>query len=104
MTGLEIARKVVSEGLHCFRVRSGQELVQPGPGAKGLKHWAQPRPLEYDCRPWPGGKKKGWVLLDHFTASAIVAWPMPWRNQGIRETGKCLNGSQFRLWRSVHLD
>lgn len=25
------------------------------------------------ARPWPGGNKKGWGMLDAFTASAIVA-------------------------------
>ena len=30
-------------------------------------------PLEYDCKPWFTGNKRGWVALDSFSASAIVA-------------------------------
>jgi hypothetical protein len=54
MTGIEVARKVAAEGVHVFRPR------KDAPG-------------EYDAKPFFSGSKRGWVALDAFSASAIVA-------------------------------
>lgn len=54
MTNIEVARKVVAEKqAHLFRERKGE-------------------PGQYDAKPYGGGSKRGWVILDGFTASAIV--------------------------------
>lgn len=55
MTGLEIATKVVEERTAClFRKK------RTGEG--------------YDCKQYEGSKR-GWSLLDHFSASAVcVVW------------------------------
>lgn len=29
-------------------------------------------PNEYDAKPWPGGNKRGWTLLDAYSASAVT--------------------------------
>lgn len=54
MTNIEVARKVVAEKqAHLFRERKD---------ATG----------QYDAKSYDGGSKRGWVILDGFTASAIV--------------------------------
>jgi hypothetical protein len=73
MQGIEIARKVIAEGVHVFRVREGQTVITPPAGNLKLGAWEQPAPIEYDAKPWPGGNKRGWVMLDSFTAGHIVA-------------------------------
>lgn len=60
MTGIDCARRAASDGAQVVRMRSG------------------PRPYnvsgpEYDCKPYFSGNKRGWVALDSFSASAIVA-------------------------------
>lgn len=53
MTNIEVARKVAAEKqAHLFRERKGE-------------------PGQYDAKPYGGGSKRGWMLLDGFTASAI---------------------------------
>lgn len=56
MTSIEVARQAKDNGAQLFRFRKGTE--------------AQP---QYDCKPIFTGNKRGWVLLDSFSASAIVA-------------------------------
>lgn len=54
MTGIEVARTAAQEGVHVFRSRK----EQPG---------------QYDAKPYFCGNKRGWVALDSFSASAIIA-------------------------------
>lgn len=54
MTAIELARKTKEEGVHVFRPRKDQ-------------------PGQYDAKPYFTGRKSGWVILDSFSASAIVA-------------------------------
>lgn len=55
MLGIEVAKKVVEEKqAHLFRARAGA-------------------PGEYDARPYGAGSKRGWIVLDGFSAGAIVA-------------------------------
>ena len=54
MTFIEICRKIVSEHqAHVIRERKGE-------------------PNQYDCKPWGEGKRGGWLLIDGFSASAVV--------------------------------
>lgn len=55
MTSIEVARETVTNGCTLFRFRKGTE-----------------KSPEYDCKPW-NGNKRGWIILDSFSASAIVA-------------------------------
>lgn len=54
MKSIEIARLAATEGAQLFRPRKDA-------------------PKEYDCKPIFTGSKRGWILLDSFSASAIVA-------------------------------
>jgi hypothetical protein len=54
MTGIEAARLATTEGCQVFRPR------KDAPG-------------EYDVKPYFTGRKGGWVALDSFSASAIIA-------------------------------
>jgi hypothetical protein len=54
MNAIEIAEKVVAEGAMVFRERVGE------PGV-------------YDAKPYFSGNKRGWIAMDSFSASAIVA-------------------------------
>ncbi len=54
MTGIEVAQFVNDHGVSLFRRRKDA-------------------PLEYDVKPYFTGNKRGWVVLDHFTASAVLA-------------------------------
>lgn len=54
MKAIDVARLVKAEGCHVFRDR------KDAPG-------------EYDAKPFFTGSRKGWVALDAFSASAIVA-------------------------------
>lgn len=57
MTGIEVARSVVeTKQAHLFRLRSD----------------AQVAPYHYDARPYGAGAKRGWIVLDLYSASAIV--------------------------------
>lgn len=52
MNAIEVCRKIVTEHqCHVIRHRGG---------------------TEYDAKPWGTGNHKGWVIVDAFTASAIV--------------------------------
>ena len=53
MRAIEVARLVVKDGCHVFRNRKGS-------------------PGEYDAKPYFTGSRRGWVVLDRYTASAIV--------------------------------
>lgn len=55
MTTIEIAEKIVTEGT--------AHLYRPTKGA----------PHSYDAKPYGGGNKRGWVILDLFSAGAIVS-------------------------------
>ena len=55
MTGIEVAKQCNTEG--------GAMLFRP----------RKAEPGQYDAKPWACGNKRGWVLLDTFSASAIVA-------------------------------
>ena len=52
MTFVEICQQASEVGLQIVRERKGE-------------------PNQYDAKPWPGGNKRGWFLLDTFTASAV---------------------------------
>lgn len=54
MKAIDVARLAKAEGCHVFRERKGV-------------------PGEYDAKPFFTGSRKGWVALDSFSASAIVA-------------------------------
>ncbi len=55
MTALEVAQKVAAEKqAHLFRER------KDAPG-------------QYDAKPYGGGSSRGWVILDSYSASAILA-------------------------------
>lgn len=54
MTGIECAKQAASEGAQLLRARK----KEPG---------------QYDCKPIFTGSKRGWFVLDSFSASAIVA-------------------------------
>ena len=55
MTGIEVARQCKAEGAMLFRPKK----AEPG---------------HYDAKPWGvGNKRQGWIILDTFSASAIVA-------------------------------
>ncbi len=55
MTAIEVAVKVCAEKqCHLFRPRIGE-------------------PGQYDAKAWGNGSKRGWVALDLWTASHIVA-------------------------------
>lgn len=54
MKSIDVARLVKAEGVHVFRPR------KDAPG-------------EYDAKPFFTGSRRGWVALDVFSASAIVA-------------------------------
>lgn len=54
MTAIELAREVVAT--------CGARLARPRKDAPG----------QYDAKPYFTGSKRGWVLLDLFTASTIV--------------------------------
>jgi hypothetical protein len=56
MNAIEVARQAKENGAQLFRFRHGTE-----------------RQPEYDCKPWGTGNKRGWIILDSFSASAIVA-------------------------------
>jgi hypothetical protein len=56
MTAIEVCRQAKENGAQLFRFRKGTEQAP-----------------EYDCKPWATGNKRGWVILDSFSASAIVA-------------------------------
>lgn len=53
MKAIEIARLVKAQGVHVFRERKGE-------------------PGTYDAKPFFTGSRRGWVVLDAFSASAIV--------------------------------
>jgi hypothetical protein len=55
MKAIEICQKIVYDRA-CFVVRPRADT-----------------PGEYDAKLWPGGSKRGWIFVDLFTASAIVA-------------------------------
>lgn len=59
MTIQDCARLAKTEGFQLIRYRK-DSLTQTGIA-------------EYDCKPGFTGSKRGWVLLDSFTAGAIVA-------------------------------
>jgi hypothetical protein len=59
MHAIEIARKVVAER-QCHLLRERKDTPA---GTEGK---------QYDARPYGEGSKRGWTLLDGFTASAIV--------------------------------
>lgn len=54
MTSIEVIRRAHTEGAQLFRRRE----------AEGV---------QYDCKPIFTGSKRGWILLDSFTASAVMA-------------------------------
>jgi hypothetical protein len=54
MTSIEVAQKVREEGVQLFRPTKGT-------------------PGQYDCKAFFTGSKRGWVALDSFSASAILA-------------------------------
>ena len=58
MTGIEVARAVVTEK-QCHLARPRQEQA-PG------------EPIQYDCKPTFTGSHKGWFYVDLFSASAIT--------------------------------
>lgn len=64
MQAIEVAKKVLLEGAHVLRVRKDD-------------------PAQYDAKPYFTGSRRGWTLLDRWTASAIVAV----RN-GLNETNR----------------
>lgn len=53
MNAIDVARKATAEGCMVFRP-------------------TKDRPGEYDVKPYFTGGHRGWIALDHFTASAIV--------------------------------
>lgn len=53
MRGIEVARLAQNDGVQLFRARKDN-------------------PLDYDAKPYFCGRKGGWVILDSFSASAIV--------------------------------
>jgi hypothetical protein len=53
MTGIDVAKKTMTEGAHLFRPR------KQGQG--------------YDCKPLFTGSNNGWMVLDHYSAGAIIA-------------------------------
>jgi hypothetical protein len=62
MNSIEVAKKVVEEqSALLFRRRKNNTVVND----KIVP--------DYDVKVQFGGKKKGWVYLDHFSASAIMA-------------------------------
>ena len=64
MTSIEIARTAATNGAQLFRPRKDS-------------------PGEYDCKPMFTGSHRGWVIMDSFSASAIVAvW------NGLNETNR----------------
>ena len=58
MTISAIAHMATQDGPQLIRVRERN---------------AETKVIEYDCKPMFTGSKRGWVMLDSFTASAIVA-------------------------------
>jgi hypothetical protein len=54
MKAIDVARLAKTEGCHVFRERKDT-------------------PGEYDAKPFFTGSRRGWVALDSFSASAIVA-------------------------------
>jgi hypothetical protein len=54
MTALEVIKEAKENGCQLVRPRKDQ-------------------PLQYDCKHFAvGGKKKGWIYLDSFTASHVI--------------------------------
>lgn len=58
MTISVIAQKTVTEGAQLIRVRERNP---------------ETKVIEYDCKPIFTGSKRGWTMLDSFTAGAIMA-------------------------------
>ena len=59
----EIQRKVVDE--------KAALLIRPRK-THTTQDWVKGKVIEYDVKPLFTGKKKGWILLDLFTANAMV--------------------------------
>lgn len=55
MNSIQLCKKVLTDGAMLIRPRKGAS------------------PLQYDAKELFTGKKKGWAILDAFTAGAIVA-------------------------------
>ena len=55
MDSIQVCKKVLAEGAMLIRPRKSAKVVA------------------YDCKELYTGKKKGWMILDSFTASAIMA-------------------------------
>lgn len=57
----EIAEKVtITKTAHAIRLRRNQEIVKS-------------QPIQYDAQPfYKTGNKKGWIILDLFTAQMLV--------------------------------
>ena len=53
----EIQKQCIDEGALMLRPRKLE--------------WVKGEPKQYDVKPLFTGNKKGWVMLDHFTASAM---------------------------------
>lgn len=52
MTSIQVAEKAKTEGVQLFRLKKGAE--------------------GYDCKPYFTGNRRGWVIIDSFSASAIL--------------------------------
>ena len=68
MNIIEVAQSAQADGVHLIRLRKTQD----GPSFTTPKGTVR-QVLQYDCKPFFTGSKRGWVAFDAYTASAVLA-------------------------------